>query len=97
MRVQILTVVNVDTAVCDLVQDHVCGADGKATLHAGQREQQQAMNNRHQRQVSKRSQPVAWNLQSRRNMAHCGMLVQHRAVGSLQVLKQGTAQESYLH
>lgn len=28
---------------------------------------------------------------------HCGMEVQASADGSLQVLKQGTAQESYLH
>lgn len=72
MRAQILTVFNVDTAMCDLVQDHVWGAGRKATLHAGQGEQPKAINNRHQRQISKTS-----HLQSMQNVSHCGMVVQH--------------------
>lgn len=32
----LLTVFNIDAAMCDLIQDHVRGADGKAAFHPGQ-------------------------------------------------------------
>lgn len=85
-RPQIPTVLHVDAATGELVQDQVRGAGWKAPLHAGGREQQKAMSG---------GRPAA--RLAAQNGPHRGREEQHRAVGSAQVLKQGAAQESYLH
>lgn len=54
-RAQILTVFHVDTATRDLVQDHVGGADGKAALHAAQRERQKAIKDKSGQHLRQRS------------------------------------------